>query len=228
MQLNQIMSKIDNTLLKQTATTEEIFKLCDDSIRYKMATVCIPMSYVKSAKDYVKGKLPICTVIGFPLGYSTTEIKVAEARQAVELGADEVDMVINLTKLKNKEFEYIENEIREIRRAVSPEILKVIIETCFLTEEEKIKMCEIVTNAEADFIKTSTGFGTNGATLEDIKLFAKHIGPNVKIKAAGGIRSLQDAVSFIEAGASRLGTSAGVKIYEAFQSGNNEEINSTY
>ena len=228
MELNQIMSKIDNTLLKQTATTEEILKLCDDSIEYKMATVCIPMSYIKAAKEYVDGELPICTVIGFPLGYSTTEIKVAEAKQSVELGADEVDMVINITKLKNKEFDYVENEIREIKKAIAPKTLKVIIETCFLTEEEKIKMCQIVTNAGADFIKTSTGFGTNGATLEDIRLFAKHIGPNVKIKAAGGIRSLKDAIDFIEAGASRLGTSAGVKIYEAYQSGNNGEINTSY
>lgn len=228
MKLCELMSAIDNTLLKPTVTTQEIDKLCDDSIEYGMATVCIPMSYIKHASEYVDGKLPICTVIGFPLGYSTTEIKIAEAKQAVELGADEVDMVINITKLKNKDYDYVENEIRQIKSAITPKTLKVIIETCFLSEDEKIKMCEIVTNAGADYIKTSTGFGSDGATLDDIKLFANHIGPNVKIKAAGGIRTLSDAEDFIKAGASRLGTSAGVKIYEAYKSNNNDVINSDY
>ena len=228
MDIREIMSAIDNTLLKPTASKEEIFKLCDDSIKYGMATVCIPLCYVADAKKYVEGKLPICTVIGFPLGYSTTDIKVMEAKKAIEFGADEVDMVINIAKLKSKEYNYVEEEIGKIKDAVGEKTLKVIIETCFLTEEEKVKMCEIVTNSGADFIKTSTGFGTAGATLDDIKLFAENVGPKVKIKAAGGIRTLDDAINFIEAGASRLGTSAGVKIYEAFETGDNGIINSSY
>ncbi len=227
MKIETIMSTIDNTVLKATALDSDIYALCDDAMKYKMATVCIPMSFLEKAKEYTKGNLKLCTVIGFPLGYSSTASKVKEAVESVKLGADEVDMVINISSLKNGEFDYVENEIREIKNAIAPTTLKVIIETCYLTEEEKIKMCEIVTRAKADFIKTSTGFGTNGATLEDIKLFKKYVGENVKIKAAGGIRSLQDAIDFIEAGASRLGTSAGTKIYDAYVN-NQSEIKTDY
>lgn len=214
MELNEILSKCDHTLLKQTATFEDIKALCDDGIKFKTASVCIPPCYVKQAKEYVEDKLKICTVIGFPNGYNSTDVKSFETYEALIDGADEIDMVINIGELKAKNYDYIQNEILTINNVCKKfnKILKVIIETCLLTDEEKIKMCEIVTNAQADYIKTSTGFSTAGATKEDVALFAKHIGGNVKIKAAGGISSLADAEDFIKLGADRLGTSRIVKI----------------
>ena len=212
MELKEILSKCDHTLLAQTATWEEIRALCDDGIRYGCASVCIPASFVKQAKEYVGQKLPICTVIGFPNGYATTASKCFMASDAVDNGADEVDMVINIGWAKEGRWEDITAEIAAIKAACKGKLLKVIIETCLLTEEEKIRMCEIVTESGAEYIKTSTGFSTAGATFEDIALFAKHIGPDVKMKAAGGISSLEDAEKFIELGASRLGTSRIVKI----------------
>ena len=197
-----IFKTVDHTLLAQTATWEEIKEICDDAIKFQTASVCIPASYVKRAKDYVDGKMAICTVIGFPNGYSTTAVKEYETKDAILNGADEIDMVIN-------------GEIALLKSACGDKILKVIIETCLLTEEEKIKMCEIVTEAGADFIKTSTGFSTSGATFDDIALFKKYVGENVKIKAAGGISSFDDAKKFIELGADRLGTSRLVKIAKA-------------
>lgn len=208
----QILKTVDHTLLTQTATWNDIKIICDDAIIYKTASVCIPPSFVKQAKEYVKNKMAICTVIGFPNGYSTTKVKVLETEDAVANGADEIDMVVNLGYIKEGNFDLQLDEIKKIRTACNGKILKVIIETCLLTEEEKIKMCKIVTESGADFIKTSTGFSTSGATFEDIKLFSKHIGPNVKIKAAGGIKSLDDAKKFIELGASRLGTSRIIKL----------------
>ena len=214
MELNEILSKCDHTLLKQTATFEDIKALCDDGIKFKTASVCIPPCYVKQAKEYVEDKLKICTVIGFPNGYNSTDVKSFETYEALIDGADEIDMVINIGELKAKNYDYVQNEILTINNVCKKfnKILKVIIETCLLTDEEKIKMCEIVTNAQADYIKTSTGFSTAGATKEDVALFAKHIGGNVKIKAAGGISSLADAEEFIKLGADRLGTSRIVKI----------------
>lgn len=209
---NEILSKVDHTFLKQTATWNDIRELCDDAVRYNTASVCIPPSFVKKAKEYVNEKMKVCTVIGFPNGYNTTDVKVFETRNAIQNGADEIDMVINIGMLKEKEYDAILNEINEIKKACGDKILKVIIETCLLTEEEKIKMCDIVSNSNADFIKTSTGFSTAGATIEDIKLFKKHIKNDKKIKAAGGISSFEDAERFIEEGASRLGTSRLVKI----------------
>ena len=209
---NEILSKVDHTFLKQTATWNDIRELCDDAIRYNTASVCIPPSFVKKAKEYVNEKMKVCTVIGFPNGYNTTDVKVFETSNAIQNGADEIDMVINIGMLKEKEYDAILNEINEIKKACGDKILKVIIETCLLTEEEKIKMCDIVSNSNADFIKTSTGFSTAGATIEDIKLFKKHIRNDKKIKAAGGISSFEDAERFIEEGASRLGTSRLVKI----------------
>lgn len=208
----QILKTVDHTLLTQTATWNDIKIICDDAITYKTASVCIPPSFVKQAKEYVKNKMAICTVIGFPNGYSTTKVKVLETEDAVANGADEIDMVVNLGYIKEGNFDLQLDEIKKIKTACNGKILKVIIETCLLTEEEKIKMCKIVTESGADFIKTSTGFSTSGATFEDIKLFSKHIGPNVKIKAAGGIKSLDDAKKFIELGASRLGTSRIIKL----------------
>ena len=208
----KLLNKVDHTLLAQGATWEEIRQICDDAIRFKTASVCIPPSYVKQAKGYVGDRMKICTVIGFPNGYNTTAVKEFETRDAIENGADEIDMVINIGWLKDKKYELIENEIRTLKAACGEKILKVIIETCFLTTEEKIKMCEIVTAAGADYIKTSTGFGGSGATFEDIELFSKHIGPNVKMKAAGGISSLDDAEKFLSLGADRLGTSRIVKM----------------
>ena len=208
----QILKTVDHTLLTQTATWNDIKIICDDAIIYKTASVCIPPSFVKQAKEYVKNKMAICTVIGFPNGYSTTKVKVLETEDAVANGADEIDMVVNLGYIKEGNFDLQLDEIKKIKTACNGKILKVIIETCLLTEEEKIKMCKIVTESGADFIKTSTGFSTSGATFEDIKLFSKHIGPNVKIKAAGGIKSLDDAKKFIELGASRLGTSRIIKL----------------
>ena len=218
MNQKDILAIVDHTLLLQTATWEEIKAICDDGIKYETASVCIPTCYVKQAKDYVGDRCKVCTVIGFPNGNYTTATKVFETKDAVANGADEIDMVINIGMLKAKEYDYVLNEIKEIKEACDGIILKVIIETCLLTEEEKIKMCEIVTASGADFIKTSTGFSTAGATFADVELFAKHVGPNVKIKAAGGISSMADAEKFIELGASRLGTSRIVKIVKKEQS----------
>ena len=212
MDINEILSKVDHTLLSLTATWEEIKSICDDGMKYKTASVCIPPCYVKSAKEYVKDSLKICTVIGFPNGYSTLETKLFETQNALNSGADEIDMVINLGDVKQKKFDVIEDEIREIKSVCKDKILKVIIETCLLADEEKIKMCEIVSKAGADFIKTSTGFSKSGATIHDVELFKNNISDSVKIKAAGGISSLEDAENFLKAGASRLGTSRIVKL----------------
>jgi len=217
MELSEILSKCDHTLLSQTATWEQIKAICDDRMKYKTASVCIPASFVKQAKDYVGSRLPICTVIGFPNGYDTTASKCFMTMDAVANGADEVDMVINIGWLKEGKYDEICDEIKAIKAACSDKILKVIIETCLLTEEEKIIMCKLVTAAGADYIKTSTGFSTAGATFEDVALFAKHVGPDVKIKAAGGISSLEDAEKFISLGASRLGTSRIVKLAKAME-----------
>ena len=212
MELSEILSKCDHTLLAQTATWSDIKAICDDGMKYKTASVCIPASFVKQAKDYVGEKLAICTVIGFPNGYATTAAKCFMASDAVDNGADEVDMVINIGWAKEGKWDAITQEIAAIKAACKGKLLKVIIETCLLTDEEKIALCGCVTNAGADYIKTSTGFSKAGATFEDVALFAKHIGPNVKIKAAGGISSLDDAEKFIALGADRLGTSRIVKI----------------
>ena len=212
MNINEILSKVDHTLLSQGATWEEIKSICDDGMKYKTASVCIPASFVKQAKEYVKEKLAICTVIGFPNGYSTTETKVFETADAIRNGADEIDMVINVGWLKDKKYDEILNEINAIKDACGGKLLKVIIETCLLTDDEKIKMCQIVSESKADFIKTSTGFSTAGATKADIELFAKHTINGKKIKAAGGIATIEDAEDFINLGASRLGTSRIVKI----------------
>lgn len=212
MKTENILSKVDHTLLSQTATWEQIKVICDDGIKYSTASVCIPPSYVKQAKEYVGDKLKICTVIGFPNGYNTTAVKCFETADAVNNGADEIDMVINIGWLKDKKYDLVLEEIKEIKKACSGRLLKVIIETCLLTEEEKIKMCEIVSESGADYIKTSTGFSIGGATKEDVALFKKYVSDSLKIKAAGGISSMQDAEDFIELGASRLGTSRIVKI----------------
>lgn len=212
MDIKEILSKVDHTLLAQTSTWEQIKAICDDGMKYETASVCIPAYYVKQAKEYVEDKLAICTVIGFPNGYSTTETKVYETADAVRNGADEIDMVINIGMLKDKKYDELLDEIKRIKAACDGRILKVIIETCLLTDDEKIKMCEIVSASGADYIKTSTGFSTAGATKEDVKLFAEHVAPHLKIKAAGGISSIQDAEDFINLGASRLGTSRIVKI----------------
>ena len=217
MELSQILSKCDHTLLAQTSTWEQIKAICDDGMKYKTASVCIPASFVKQAKDYVDQKLAICTVIGFPNGYATTASKVFMAADAVENGADEVDMVINIGWAKEGKWQQITEEITAIKAACKGKILKVIIETCLLTDEEKIAMCKCVTEAKADYIKTSTGFSSAGATFADVALFAKHIGPDVKIKAAGGISSLEDAEEFIRLGADRLGTSRIVKIAKGLE-----------
>ena len=206
-----ILEYVDHTLLKQTATWSDIKIICDDAIKYNVASVCIPPSFVRKAKQYVKDKMKICTVIGFPNGYNTTEVKVFETKNAVNNGADEIDMVINLGDLKEKKYDKILTEINEIKDACNGNILKVIIETCFLSKEEKIKMCEIVSNSNADYIKTSTGFGGAGATIEDIKLFKENT-QGKGIKAAGGISSFEDAKEFFKNGATRLGTSRLVKI----------------
>lgn len=222
MELSKILSKCDHTLLSQSATWEEIKAVCDDGIKFSTASVCIPPSYVKDAKNYVGDKLSICTVIGFPNGYSTTATKIFEAKDAIANGADEIDTVINIGHLKDKKYDEILSELSALKEACGEKILKVIIETCLLSDDEKIKMCEIVTRSGADYIKTSTGFSTAGATREDVALFAKHIGDGVLIKAAGGIASLKDAEDFIELGASRLGTSRIVKIAK------NEKSQSNY
>lgn len=212
MNVNEILKHVDHTLLLQGATWEEIRQICDDGIKYHTASVCIPPCYVKKASEYVQGKVAICTVIGFPNGNMTTKTKEFETKDAIENGADEIDMVINIGWLKDRKYQDVEQEIRTLKEACGDRILKVIIETCLLTEEEKIKMCELVTNAGADYIKTSTGFSTGGATFDDIRLFAKHVGEGVKIKAAGGISSMDDAEKFLALGADRLGTSRIVKI----------------
>ncbi|MGM9531538.1 deoxyribose-phosphate aldolase [Intestinibacter sp.] len=212
MEKSKILGMVDHTLLAQTSTWEQIKELCDDACLYKTASVCIPPSFVKRAKEYVGDDLKICTVIGFPNGYQTTEVKKFETKDAIDNGADEIDMVISISDLKDKKYDEIESEIKALKEICGDLILKVIIETCLLTEEEKIKMCEIVTKSGADYIKTSTGFSTAGATFEDIALFKKHVGENVKIKAAGGISSFEDAEKFVELGADRLGTSRLVKI----------------
>ncbi|MEO1816634.1 MAG: deoxyribose-phosphate aldolase [Acetobacterium sp.] len=208
----EILSHIDHTLLKQFATWEEIKVICDDAITYETASVCIPPSYVKKIKETYGEQLNICTVIGFPLGYNTTAVKVFEAVEAVNNGAAEIDMVINITALKNQDYDLVQNEIAEIKQAIGDKILKVIVETCFLTENEKVKVCELVTNAKADYIKTSTGFGTAGATIADIRLFKANIGPDVKMKAAGGVKSVDDLIAFINEGCDRIGTSSAVKM----------------
>lgn len=209
---SDILKHVDHTLLLQGATWEEIKQICDDAIKYETASVCIPPSYVRQAADYMQGKIPVCTVIGFPNGYMTTAVKEFETKDAIANGAAEIDMVINIGWVKDGRFDLVEDEIRTLKAACGDKILKVIIETCLLTEEEKIKMCEVVTVSGADYIKTSTGFSTAGATFEDIELFAKHVGPNVKIKAAGGISTMDDAKKFIELGAERLGTSRMIKL----------------
>lgn len=215
MDREEILNKVDHTLLAQTATWEEIREILDDAMKYHTASACIPAAYVKQAAEYVQGRLPICTVIGFPNGYHTTAVKVFETKDAVANGASEIDMVINIGFLKDKRYEEIEEEIRQVHAACEGRILKVIIETCLLTEEEKIKMCEIVTKAGAEFIKTSTGFSTGGATFADVELMRKHVGANVKVKAAGGIASFADAEKFVVLGADRLGTSRLIKIMKA-------------
>lgn len=212
MKQEEILNKVDHTLLAQTATWEEIREICDDAIAYQTASICIPPSYVKRAKEYVGNQIAICTVIGFPNGYQTRKVKEYETKEALQDGADEIDMVINLSDLKNGDFTKIQNEIKSLKKICGHHVLKVIIETCLLNKTEKIKMCEIVTLAGADYIKTSTGFSSAGATVEDIRLFSANIGSKVKIKAAGGIASFEDAKEMIDAGANRLGTSRLVKI----------------
>ncbi|MEG1847238.1 MAG: deoxyribose-phosphate aldolase [Lachnospiraceae bacterium] len=206
----EMLSHVDHTQLKPFATWESIVTLCEEAIEYHTASVCVPPTYIKRIYDTYGDKLTICTVVGFPLGYSVTESKVAEVKKALEDGAKEIDMVVNISDVKNGFYNKVEEEIKTLKDVVGEKILKVIIETCFLTEEEKIAMCEAVTRAGADYIKTSTGFGTGGATIEDIKLFKAHIGPDVKIKAAGGVKTVQDLVNFLEEGCDRIGTSSAV------------------
>lgn len=212
MEISEILSKVDHTLLKPEATWQDIQQICEDGILYKVASVCIPPSFVKKASDYVKGEVAICTVIGFPNGYNTTETKVFETQDAIKNGASEIDMVVNLGDVKSKNYDKILGEIKQIKGACQGRILKVIVETCLLTEEEKIQLAEIVTKSGADYIKTSTGFSSGGATREDVRLLRAHVGPHVKVKASGGISSIQDAEDFIQLGADRLGTSRIVKI----------------
>lgn len=212
MDVKEILKHVDHTLLTQQATWEEIKQICDDAMEYGTASVCIPPSYVKQAKEYVQDKMAVCTVIGFPNGYMTTKTKEFETKDAIANGADEIDMVINIGWVKDKKFDCVEEEIRTLKAACGDKILKVIIETCLLTDEEKKEMCRVVTRAGADYIKTSTGFSKAGATFADIELFAANIGPNVKIKAAGGISSMADAEKFLELGADRLGTSRIIKL----------------
>jgi len=218
MDISKILAAVDHTLLTQSATWDQIRAICDDGIRYGCASACIPASFVSQAKEYVGNRLPICTVIGFPNGYSTTAAKCFEASDAVKNGADEIDMVINIGWAKDNRWEDLLREIKSVKAACGGKLLKVIIETCLLTDEEKIKLCEIVSASGAEFIKTSTGFGGGGATREDVALFAKHVAPHVKIKAAGGIADLKDAEDFINLGAHRLGTSRIVKAVKAMES----------
>ena len=212
MSKNTVLKHVDHTLLLQTATWDEIRQICDDAIKYQTASVCIPPCYVKQAYEYMEGRMAVCTVIGFPNGNTTTGTKEFETKEAIANGASEIDMVINIGWLKEKKYDLIEEEIRTLKEACGDRILKVIIETCLLTDEEKVKLCQIVTDARADYIKTSTGFSNAGATFDDIALFAKHIGPSVKMKAAGGISSMEDAEKFLSLGADRLGTSRIIKI----------------
>ena len=212
MNTSEILSHVDHTLLKAFATWEDIQKLCEEAMEYHTASVCVPPSYIKRIHDTYGEKINICTVVGFPLGYSTTKAKVAETVQAIEDGASEVDMVINIADVKNGDFDKVTEEIRSLKQAAGDKILKVIIEACYLTEEEKIAMCKAVTEAGADYIKTSTGFGTGGATMEDILLFKKFIGPHVKMKAAGGVKSVEDMEAFLEAGCDRIGTSSAISL----------------
>ncbi len=224
MNIKSILSKVDHTYLKQDATWDDIKRTCDEGIEFGVASVCIPPYFVKMAKDYAKDKIKICTVIGFPNGYNTSEVKLFEAKDALQNGADEIDMVINICDLKDKRYDLIQSEISMLKRACGDKVLKVIIETCLLTDDEKIKMCEIVSASGADFIKTSTGFSSGGATFDDVALFATHISNGVQIKASGGISSLDDAEKFIELGATRLGTSRIVKILQ----GGNKNGNTSY
>ena len=217
MELKTLLATVDHTLLTQGATWEEIRAICDDGVKYAAASVCIPASYVKQAREYLGDKLAVCTVIGFPNGYSTTAVKCFEAEDAVKNGADEIDMVINVGWVKDRKWECLLEEIKAVKAACGGKLLKVIIETCLLTDEEKIKMCEIVSASGAEYIKTSTGFAGGGATREDVALFAGHVAPHVKIKAAGGISNLQDAEDFINLGASRLGTSRIVKAVKGIE-----------
>ena len=212
MTYGEVLSKVDHTLLKQQATWEQIKQICDDAAAFGTASICIPPSYVKACAEYLDGKVPVCTVIGFPNGYNTTAVKVFETQEAVKEGAEEIDMVINIGWVKDGRYDLILEEINAIKEACNGKLLKVIIETCLLTEEEKIRMCQVVNESNAEYIKTSTGFSTSGATFEDIALFAQHIGPDVKMKAAGGISSMKDAKRFLDLGAERLGTSRIVKI----------------
>ena len=212
MENKEIYAHIDHTLLKPFSTWEDIEKLCDEAVEYKTASVCVPQSYIERINKKYGDKLAICTVIGFPLGYNLTESKIVEAKKAIEYGASEIDMVVNISDVKNGDYEKVEEEIRAIKEAVGERILKVIVETCYLTKEEKIAMCKAVTNAGADYIKTSTGFGTDGARMEDVILFKDNIGENVKIKAAGGVRTKEDLIAFIEAGCDRIGTSSAIKM----------------
>lgn len=211
MNTNEILSHVDHTLLRQTSTWDEIKQIIDDGIRYQTASICIPPSYVRDAAEYAAGRVKICTVIGFPNGYNTTAVKAFETGDALDAGADEIDMVVNLGWVKDRKWDEIEHEISTLKDICGEHILKVIVETCMLTEEEKIKLCEIVTFAGADYIKTSTGFGGGGATFGDIELFSRHIGDDVRMKASGGIAGLEDAEKFLELGADRLGTSRIVK-----------------
>lgn len=219
MDLERILRAVDHTLLAQAATWRDIQGICDDGMRFRTASVCIPACYVRQATDYVRGQLPICTVIGFPNGYSTTAAKCYETSDAVYNGASEIDMVINVGMLKEGRYDDVRREIDDVKRACEGRLLKVIVETCLLTEEEKIRMCEIVSDSQADFIKTSTGFSTGGATREDVALFKAHMKPGKGIKAAGGIRSLQDAEDFLNLGATRLGTSSVIKLIKNQQLG---------
>ncbi len=212
MTVEEMLKHVDHTQLKAFATWEDIVKLCEEAIRFGTASVCIPPNYIKRVHDTYGEKINICTVVGFPLGYSVTEAKIAEVEQALKDGCNEIDMVVNISDVKNGLFDKVEAEIRALKEACGKHILKVIIETCYLTEEEKIAMCKAVTNAGADFIKTSTGFGTDGATKEDVELFKKHIGPNVKIKAAGGVQTLEDLEMFLNLGCERIGTSKAVAL----------------
>ena len=214
---NEILKHIDHTQLKAFAKWEDIEKLCDEAVEYQTASVCIPPTYIKRVHDKYQDRINICTVVGFPLGYSVTSAKVAEVEQALKDGCNEIDMVVNISDVKNGDYDKVEEEIRTLKKACGNHILKVIIETCYLTEDEKIAMCKAVTNAGADYIKTSTGFGTGGATIEDIRLFKQHIGPDVKMKAAGGVKSKDDLVMFLEAGCDRIGTSSAVGLLKGEQ-----------
>ena len=217
MDIKNILAHCDHTLLKQEATWEQIKAICDEGLEYGCASVCIPTSYVKQANDYVGSDLKVCTVIGFPNGYSTTEVKVFETEDAIRNGADEIDMVINIGWVKDKRWDDLLEEMKAVKTSCAGRILKVIVEACLLTQEEKIKLCQLVTESGADYIKTSTGFSTGGATREDVALFKAHIGPGVRIKAAGGIATLQDAQDFLDLGADRLGTSRIVKLVQGQQ-----------